>query len=153
MSNLAATLKQEISRLARKELRRELDGLKKAVSTYRSEIAALKRQVSDLQKALKAASRQKAASAIPGLSGQSKSAEPKGNLRFRASGMAANRKRLGLSAADFGLLVGASGQSVYLWEQGKSRPNDKSLAAISALRGVGKREVAERLVATKGKKA
>ena len=28
MSNLAATLKQEISRLARKELRRELDGLK-----------------------------------------------------------------------------------------------------------------------------
>ncbi len=34
-------------------------------------------------------------------------------LRFRAAGMAANRKRLDLSAADFGVLVGATGQSIY----------------------------------------
>jgi transcriptional regulator with XRE-family HTH domain len=60
-----------------------------------------------------------------------------------------NRKRLGLSAADFGLLVGASGQSVYAWEQGKARPRGKNLAAIAALRGVGKREVVERLAALK----
>ncbi len=71
------------------------------------------------------------------------------SFRFRASGMASNRKRLGLSAADFGLLVGASGQSVYAWEQGKARPRGKSLAAIAALRGIGKREVAERLAALK----
>ena len=70
-------------------------------------------------------------------------------FRFRASGMASNRKRLGLSAADFGLLVGASGQSVYAWEQGKARPRGKNLAAIAALRGVGKREVVERLAALK----
>jgi DNA-binding transcriptional regulator YiaG len=63
--------------------------------------------------------------------------------------MASNRKRLGLSAADFGLLVGASGQSVYAWEQGKARPRGKNLAAIAALRGVGKREVVERLAALK----
>ena len=70
-------------------------------------------------------------------------------FRFRASGMASNRKRLGLSAADFGLLVGASGQSVYAWEQGKARPRVRNLAAIAALRGVGKREVVERLAALK----
>ena len=70
-------------------------------------------------------------------------------LRFRASGMASNRKRLGLSAADFGLLVGASGQSIYAWEQVKARPRGKNLAAIAALRGVGKREVVERLAALK----
>ena len=63
--------------------------------------------------------------------------------------MASNRKRLGLSAADFGLLAGASGQSVYAWEQGKARPRGKNLAAIAALRGVGKREVVERLAALK----
>ena len=63
--------------------------------------------------------------------------------------MASNRKRLGLSAADFGLLVGASGQSVYAWEQGKARPRGKNLAAIAALRGVGKREVVERLATLK----
>lgn len=63
--------------------------------------------------------------------------------------MLSNRKRLGLSAADFGLLVGATGQSVYSWEQGKSKPRAKALAAIAALRGVGKREVAKRLQALK----
>ena len=47
------------------------------------------------------------------------------------------------------LLVGASGQSVYAWEQGKARPRGKNLAAIAALRGVGKREVVERLAALK----
>jgi len=63
--------------------------------------------------------------------------------------MAANRKRLGLSAADFGLLIGASGQSVYAWEAGKTRPNADSLAAIAALRGIGKRAVEARLAALK----
>lgn len=63
--------------------------------------------------------------------------------------MASNRKRLGLSAADFGLLVGASGLSEYAWEQGKGRPRGKNLAAIAALRGVGKREVVERLAVLK----
>ena len=63
--------------------------------------------------------------------------------------MASNRKRLGLSAADFGLLVGASSQSVYAWESGKSKPGREYLPAIAALRGIGTREVAEKLVALK----
>ena len=50
-----------------------------------------------------------------------------------------------ISAADFDLLVGATGQSVYAWEAGKSKPKPKNLIAIAALRGVGKREVAHRL--------
>jgi DNA-binding transcriptional regulator YiaG len=64
--------------------------------------------------------------------------------------MAANRKRLGLSAADFGLLVGATGQSIYAWETGKAKPRPKALAAIAALRGIGKREVDARLAGLKG---
>ncbi|MDY0748710.1 helix-turn-helix transcriptional regulator [Paucibacter sp. R3-3] len=59
--------------------------------------------------------------------------------------MASNRQRLGLSAADFGLLVGTTGQSIYAWEQGRATPRPKNLAAIAALRGMGKREVAARL--------
>ena len=64
--------------------------------------------------------------------------------------MAANRKRLGLSAADFGLLVGATGQSIYAWETGKTKPRPQALAAIAALRGIGKREVEARLASLKG---
>jgi hypothetical protein len=35
------------------------------------------------------------------------------------------------------------------WESGKTKPRPQSLAAIAALRGIGKREVAARLEALK----
>ncbi len=144
MTNLASVLKAEVTRLARKELRAHTDGLKKVVASYRSEIAALKKRVADLEKQMarseRAAKRQ--APAAAGDEGGGASGTP---LRFRAAGMAANRKRLGLSAADFGKLVGATGQSVYSWEAGKSKPRGQNLVAIAALRGIGKREAAAKL--------
>ena len=143
MTNLASVLKSEVTRLARKELRAETESLKKTVTVQRSEIAALKRRTGDLEKTVKALVRlvNKAERAAEPAQGDAE----EGQFRFRASGMASNRKRLGLSAEDFGLLVGASGQSVYLWESGRTKPRPQSLAAIAALRGVGKREVATRL--------
>jgi DNA-binding transcriptional regulator YiaG len=50
-----------------------------------------------------------------------------------------------LSAADFATLLGVSGQSVYKWEHGESRPRARQLEAIAAVRGIGKREAAARL--------
>jgi len=35
--------------------------------------------------------------------------------RFSPARLAATRKKLGLSAADFGALIGVSGQSIYKW--------------------------------------
>jgi DNA-binding transcriptional regulator YiaG len=149
MPNLASVLKSEIARLARKELRAETEALKKTVTSQRSEIAALKRRTQELEKTLKAVARGVSRSAGKDTSTTEAEQEDAGNLRFRPQGMASNRKRLGLSAGDFGLLVGATGQSVYSWEQGKSKPRAGSLAAIAALRGIGKREVAARLEALK----
>ena len=63
--------------------------------------------------------------------------------------MAADRKQLGLSAADLGLLVGTTGQSIYAWEAGKAKPRPQNLTAIAALRGVGMTEVAAKLEALK----
>ena len=149
MPNIASVLKAEIVRLARKELRSEVDSIRKALAAARAESAALKRRGSELERSLRQPAR--VAHARPPSPSPSPVEEADGadKFRFRASGMASNRKRLGLSAADFGLLVGASGQSVYAWEQGKARPRGKNLAAIAALRGVGKREVVERLAALK----
>ena len=45
MPNIASVLKDEISRISRKEIRRETSSLKKSSTSYRSEIAALKRRV------------------------------------------------------------------------------------------------------------
>ena len=58
--------------------------------------------------------------------------------RFSAKSLASQRRRLGLSAEDIGRLVGASSQSVYNWEAGKARPRDSHLAAIAALRTLGR---------------
>jgi DNA-binding transcriptional regulator YiaG len=143
MTNLASVLKSEVTRLARKEVRAETQTLKKTVATLRSEIAALKRRTSELEKAVKALARMSAKTKRP--SEPELSEAEAGQFRFRASGMASNRKRLGLSADDFGLLVGTSGQSIYNWESGKARPRASHLPAIAALRSLGRKAAAERL--------
>ena len=53
MSNIASVLKAEIARVARKEMRTETQSLKKAVSQYRSQIAALRRRVDTLERQLR----------------------------------------------------------------------------------------------------
>ena len=58
MSNVASVLKEEIARVARKEIRRETSALKKSSTTHRSEIAALKRRVLELERQLRRVGRE-----------------------------------------------------------------------------------------------
>jgi DNA-binding transcriptional regulator YiaG len=67
--------------------------------------------------------------------------------RFSPVWVSRQRQKLGLSAADFGRLVGVSGLSIYNWEKGKVRPRRKQVEALASLRGVGKREARRRLEA------
>jgi DNA-binding transcriptional regulator YiaG len=138
MPNIASILKGEIARVARKEVRSETLQLKKAVSGYRSQIAALKRRAQLLEQQLRALGK-RGATATRAASDDD-GASP--SFRFSAKGLASHRKRLGLSAHDCGILLGASGQSVYKWEDGKARPRAKHLPAIAALRTLGKKQVA-----------
>jgi len=139
MPNLAALLKSEISRIARKEVRAETQAFRKASAQYRSDIAALKRRIATLESALKKLGK-------AGLASRKAAEEPaQQSLRFRVGGFATLRKKLGLSAAEMGRLLGVSAQSVYHWESGKSKPRAAQLAAIAQVRKLGKREAAERL--------
>lgn len=145
MANIATILKSEIARVARKEVRGELQSLKKAAAAYRSEIASLKRRASALEQQVKRLGKGSARAQAP-----NQEERPGQGLRFSAKGLAAQRRRLGLSAEACGALVGASGQSVYKWESGKIRPRARHLAGIAALRKMGKREAAARLQALGG---
>jgi hypothetical protein len=60
---------------------------------------------------------------------------------------------LGLSANDFGKLVGVTADSVYACESATTTPRRKQLAKIAALRTVGKREAKKRLEAARTAKA
>jgi len=140
MPNFATVLKEEILRLARKEVRSELEGLKKASAQYRSDIAALKRRVATLEKQASRLVKKVASKGAPEASGEATT-----RIRFSAKGLATQRQRLGLSAADMGALLGVSAQTVYNWEAGKSKPRRQQLAAIAATRGMGKRQVKAQL--------
>lgn len=134
MPNIATVLKAEIARVARKEVKAETASLRKSVTTYRSEIAALKKRSQTLEQELRRMKGSKSADS-PTLADSS---EEK-SVRFSAKGLASQRKRLGLSAQDLGLLIGTTSQSIYNWEEGKARPRAKYMPAIAALKSLGKK--------------
>lgn len=139
MPNFSSVLKAEITRLARKEIKSAVDPLRKTNSAHRREIAELKRQLTSLQRELKALGK-------PTREKVDVLSQPRVR-RFSAEGLKAMRARLGLSAADLGQLVGASGQSVYNWEAGTAVPRENLRMALAALRGIGKREALKRVEA------
>jgi DNA-binding XRE family transcriptional regulator len=143
MPNFAKLLKDEISRVARKEQRTETTALKKSSANYRSEIAALKRRLAALEAQIKKLAKTTARSA--GTAARAGEDEEGPRLRFSADRLRARRERLGLSAAEMGKLVGVSSQTIYNWETGKARPRAAQLTALAAARKLGKREVTAKL--------
>ncbi|MHC4910578.1 MAG: helix-turn-helix domain-containing protein [Planctomycetota bacterium] len=140
MTNLATALRIEISRLARKEIKALTGSTKKAAAQHRRDIAELKRRVADLSKRvafLESQERKRVSKHAP--------AEPAERARFSPRGVKAHRERLGISAADYALLVGVSALTIYNWESGKSKPRQQQLAALVAVRKLGKREAIKRL--------
>ena len=140
MSNLGSILKDEIRRLARREIRSQVAATKRAAAQHRRDIAELKRLVKSL------------ASRLTFLESQEKkrvfkpiAEAPSGQVRFSARWLKAQRERLGLSAADYGKLVGVSALTIYNWESGKAKPRQGKMAVLAAMRRLGKREALKRL--------
>jgi DNA-binding XRE family transcriptional regulator len=145
MPNIAAVLKEEILRLARKEVRQQTNVLRRASAQYRREIAGLKRRLSDLQRQVGPLKKQVLKGALP------RAAEASAEqVRFTAKGLRSQRRRLGLSAADYGKLVGVTGQTIYSWEQESSRPRKQQVVRLASLRHLGKREAQARLAQLAG---
>jgi DNA-binding transcriptional regulator YiaG len=140
MPNIGTVLKEEITRVARKQQRADMAQLKKTVAQYRSQIAELKRRMQALEQLVR---RQARGSTRAGVRDEEEEDGP--SLRFSAKGLAAQRKRLGLSAAAVAKILGVSALSVYKWESGKTRPRARQLESIAALRKMGKREAMAKL--------
>ena len=150
MPNIGSLLKQEIVRLSRKEARTQVEATKRASTQYRKHIAALKRQLTALERQVTMLGRRAMGKAAEAADDSAPS-----KVRFVAKGLRSQRTRLGLSASDYGRLVGVSAQSIYNWEQGHAIPRAEQLKSIATIRGIGKREALKRLesVAANGAKS
>jgi DNA-binding transcriptional regulator YiaG len=140
MPNIASVLKSEISRVAKREIRAELQALKKSSARHRADIAAMKRSIDSLERQLRQTTKKRGAASRAETDTES---EPK--RRFSAKRLTAHRAKLGLSAENYGRLCGVSGQTIYKWEQERARPQAAQLQALGAIRGIGIREALARL--------
>ena len=140
MPNIATVLKEEISRLARKEIRGQTGTLQKASAQHRRDIATMKRQVADLQRQVALLERK-----VLAPSRETPRVGDDARVRFTSNGLRSQRKRLGLSAAAYASLVGVTPQSIYNWEREVASPRKQQVVALAALRSIGKREAQARL--------
>ena len=140
MPNIAGVFKEEIRRLAKKEVKAQVGKTQRAAVQYRRDIAKLKRLLGQQEREIKYIKKRVQQQDQP----QPSEDELEG-VRLSARSVKAQRQRLGLSAADYGKLVGVSGLTIYSWEHEKARPRKAQLAALVAVRGIGKREALMKL--------
>jgi DNA-binding transcriptional regulator YiaG len=140
MPNIAVTFRQEITRLARREIRSQTQGLRKASAQFRRDIAQLKRHASELKSEVARFERRAGKDVAPQMT-EADSAK----VRFTAKGVISQRRSLGISAADYGKLIGVTGHTIYQWEHGASRPRRAQLTALTSIRRLRKREALARL--------
>jgi len=152
MPDIAKVLKEEIQRLARKEvraatanLRKDNVALKRTVVDHKRRLAKLERDNRQLM--TDAAKRRKESLAVSEVEVQS--------ARVTGDMIRGIRTKLKLSQADFGKLAGVNPQTVYQWEhkEGSLSFRGNAKAAIVALRKLDRKEVQQRLEALGEKKA
>ena len=146
MPNLQSVFRQEIQRLARKEVRSGLAATKNAVALHRREIVELKRR----NKALERTVRYLQSRETKRLKVRPSKAEPPKGSRFSVRSLKAQRRKSGLSQEDYASLVGVNRLTIYNWESERTRPGDKHLARLVELRGLGKREGLKQLELLEG---
>jgi len=144
MPNIAQVLKEEIQRLARKEVKTPASQLRKDLVSIKRTVADLKKRITDLEREnrrLTAAEkkRQQQQPAAP--------SDETASVWFTSKGIRSQRAKLGLSQADFAKLVGVSALTVYQWERkgGRLTLRGPTRAALAGIRGIGMREAKRRL--------
>jgi DNA-binding transcriptional regulator YiaG len=137
MGKLEGTIKSEIVRLAKREmrktsvpLRRNLRLLKKTVSQIRKTVLALERFAAQQQKELR--KRKMPLEATP---------EEVKESRFSSRLIGSLRRHLGITQKELAILTGVSVGAAHLWEIGQFKPSMKKKAVMVALRKLGRREV------------
>ena len=145
MSNVVKILKSEIARISKKEAKSATQAIGKSNVWLRKTVADLKKRLVPLEKENKrlAAAMKKYRLAQP----EKVEMEEGKKARFTSQGIRALRRKLRLSQADLGKLLGTTPHAVYLWEKkaGALNLRDRTKAAILSIRGLRAKEAKEKL--------
>lgn len=156
MNTFSNAFRAEVQRMARKELKADVQGMREALSKQRTEIAELKKSLKGLTSELKATQKQTTAGAKKprGVSAEyiagsatvpTPAATPSHDLPFGPGAFLQKRKELGITQKEMGALLGASAVSVWKWETGAVQPRDAQLVRIAQLLKLGKRQALSRI--------
>lgn len=155
MTTFANSLKAEVARIARKELRDEISALRKASSTQRIAIASLKKEIKELQGRVKQLSRlpnQQAAKGQAEPSSRTPASKSRGKpgrkVVFSAERLKAARARLGFTQLQMAQLLGVSSLSLWKWESGAATPRASRVPQILERLALGKKEALSLLKGT-----
>jgi len=141
--SVMSELKAEITRLARREVRKELEPVKRVNAAQRGYIADLRREVADLQKEVNRL-RKELGKAAPTVEVE----EPEGRFWITGKGVLSLRKRLGLTQSEFAQLADVTTQSIVKWEKSEGKipfRQQQTALNVQAMRGMGKKEAREAL--------
>ena len=136
MGKLETAMREEITRLAKKEIRGAVGPLRKELIRLKKRVVELtaKQNASEKQTGLLVKERKRKRLGEDVTDDQANASRMSGGLIKKL------RTKLGISRAKFATLVGVSGQTVKAWENGNYEPAGDNLKAVIALRAYGKRE-------------
>ncbi len=145
MPDLNKPIREEITRLTRKELKQALQDQKKINTALKKSLAAVKAECAELRREVKAI--QKRLPKPPVEKTPEVADEKLKRFRPTSTTVKTLRAKLGVSQGELAKLLGVTGQTVYLWEQkdGRLQLRSNAKAALFALRGIGRREAKARL--------
>jgi DNA-binding transcriptional regulator YiaG len=140
-------LRDEIERIAHKEVRATVRDLQKAVSELRRVVAQQKKRIAALESGRNRAAKETSAKGAKPAQAERTTAFEGERIRPTSKMIRNLRTKLGLTQAELAQLLDVSGQSVYQWERkdGPLKLREKTRRALLDVRGIGLREARKRL--------
>jgi DNA-binding transcriptional regulator YiaG len=146
LGKLESTIKSEIQRLSKREIRATFLPLRREVRAMRLRLSGLSKNFSTLNRLTKEQMQN-----LPKKGLEATPEEVKAS-RLTPERIRGLRKKLDISMRELGILTGSSVGAILSWEKGKFKPKGEKKAALVALRKVRKRDVKKMLAEKAGSK-
>ena len=136
MGKLEGIIKDEIIRLAKREMRMNFVPLRRDVRSLKITASQLRKSVLGLQRLVSQQEKQMGPKPVPEVT-----PEEMKKVRFSPRLIKSLRKHLGVSQREMAKLAGVTVGAVFQWEKGKFEPKDDKKKILVGLRKLGRREV------------